>query len=75
MPSRKPMTATTPMPEAYLGDGVYASFDGYHIWLKTQEGDSIAIEDGVCEMLYRYTRGIDRHFNVCRYAPKQEQSQ
>jgi len=25
----------------YLGDGVYAEFDGYHIVLTTENGDSI----------------------------------
>lgn len=35
----------------YLGDAVYASFDGYHIWLKTSNGyqttNAIALEPGV----------------------------
>jgi len=44
-----------PQPE-YLGDGVYASFDGYSytIWLKTQEGNEIALEPQVFEALMRY---------------------
>ena len=37
--------------EMYLGDAVYASFDGYHIWLKTSNGiettNEIALEPGV----------------------------
>ena len=30
------MTDDQKQPDAYLGDGVYASFDGYQIWLKTE---------------------------------------
>jgi hypothetical protein len=40
----------------YLGDGVYAGWDGYQIWLWTLEGDSIAIEAPVMTMLARYAR-------------------
>lgn len=48
-----------PSPE-YLGDGVYASFDGYHIWLTTgshEERDAtnrIALEPSVYAALVRY---------------------
>lgn len=42
----------------YLGDGVYASFDGYHLWLQTNNGygstNSIALEPPVLEALDRY---------------------
>lgn len=42
----------------YLGDGVYASFDGYHIWLKTGSHDNpdnkIALEPSVYAALMRY---------------------
>jgi hypothetical protein len=44
----------------YLGDGVYASFDGYYIWLRTgaHEGphvtNKIALEPSVYEALVRY---------------------
>jgi hypothetical protein len=38
----------SPKPERnepeYMGDGVYASFDGYQIWLRTQEGMRIALD-------------------------------
>lgn len=40
--------------DEYLGDGVYASFDGYQIWLKTQEGNAIALEGPVLAALDRY---------------------
>ena len=38
----------------YLGDGVYASFDGFHIWLYTQEGNKIALEPVVYNALTTY---------------------
>lgn len=35
----------------YLGDGLYAKFDGYHIWLTANEDrerpDTVALEPGV----------------------------
>ena len=48
----------------YLGDGVYASFDGYHIWLRTgaHEGEhvtnTIALEPGVFVALVRYRNRV-----------------
>jgi hypothetical protein len=41
----------------YLGDGVYASFDGFHIWLRTGSHTSepaIALEPAVFDALVRY---------------------
>lgn len=40
--------------QEYLGDGVYASFDGYQIWLKTLEGHRIALEPSVFDNLVNY---------------------
>jgi hypothetical protein len=43
-------------PEEYLGDAVYASFDGYHIWLRTGDGNDnrVALEPPVLEAFVRY---------------------
>ena len=42
----------------YLGDAVYADFDGYHIVLTTEDGvyvtNVIALEPSVMEALKRY---------------------
>lgn len=38
----------------YIGDGVYASFDGYQIWLRTQEGSAIALDGETFSALLRY---------------------
>lgn len=48
------------MPPEYLGDAVYASFDGYHIWLKTGDGNDqqIALEPGVYAALRQYAKRI-----------------
>jgi hypothetical protein len=42
----------------YIGDGVYCSFDGYHIWLWTSNGlsdsERIALEPNVLDNLNHY---------------------
>lgn len=51
------------MIEKYLGDGVYASFDGYQIWLRAPRpgGDhTIALEPDVFEALLQYQRNSTR---------------
>lgn len=46
--------------KVYLGDSVYASFDGYHIWLTTENGypddprNKIALEPSVLGALISY---------------------
>jgi hypothetical protein len=45
-------------PQEYLGDGVYASFDGYQVWLATQEGHRIALEPPVLHALDRYRQRV-----------------
>lgn len=45
----------------YLGDGVYASFDGQHIWLRTGSHTSkplVALEHEVVEALIEYRRDV-----------------
>ncbi len=32
------MTRSGSYPKAYLGDQVYAQYDGYHIWIYTSDG-------------------------------------
>lgn len=49
------------MPEEYLGDGVYATFDGYHIVLDLRGQDSttrIAIEPSVLVNLVNFNKRI-----------------
>lgn len=47
----------------YIGDGVYASFDGFQVWLKTSNGlettNVIAIEPGVRSKLLDYFKWLD----------------
>lgn len=40
----------------YLGDGVYASFDGYQIWLAVNhhENNVVALDPGVFAQLCKY---------------------
>ena len=48
------------MNEQYLGDGVYASFDGYHIWLAANhhENKVIALEPAVFQQLVQYEKEL-----------------
>ena len=50
----------TDHPETYLGDGVYASHDGYQVWLRTRREDGfdhrIALEPPVAAALMSYIR-------------------
>ena len=52
------------IPKSYLGDSVYAEFDGYHIMLTTNNGygasNTIAIEPQVYSALKRYAERIWR---------------
>jgi hypothetical protein len=40
--------------ETYLGDGVYASFDGYQVWLRVDDGSRIALEPEVMANLNEF---------------------
>ena len=44
----------------YLGDGVYASFDGYQIWLAVNDHRNkvVALEPDVLMMLERYKHKV-----------------
>ena len=46
--------------DRYIGDGVYASFDGYHIILdlRKQDASRIALEPEVIDQLLRYRGDI-----------------
>jgi hypothetical protein len=45
----------------YLGDGVYASFDGYQIWLAANhhENKVVALEPAVFDRLMQYAKMLD----------------
>ena len=46
--------------ETYLGDGVYASFDGYQIWLAVNHHENrvVALEPSVLDRLYKYVETL-----------------
>lgn len=49
--------------DEYLGDGVYASFDGYQIWLDTRAQETvnrIALEPAVFDALLRYRENLNK---------------
>jgi hypothetical protein len=50
-------------PPRYLGDGVYVSFDGWYVWLKTERDDgehSIALELPVFKHLLEFCESVWR---------------
>jgi hypothetical protein len=46
----------------HLGDGAYAHFDGYQIWLTTQTGDKVALDPSVFGALLGYRSRLKREF-------------
>jgi len=46
--------------QMYLGDGVYASYDGYQIWLAANHHDNkvVALEPHVMNMLIAYAHSL-----------------
>jgi len=51
--------------EVYLGDAVYASFDGWQIWLRTGDGGNqrIALEPAVFAALVEYRKRLYEEIN------------
>ena len=51
--------------DRYLGDGVYATYDGYHVILDLRAQDAttrIALEPQVMDSLNRYVADLAVHF-------------
>ena len=50
------------MKERYLGDGVYASFDGFHVWLATNQWDNkvVALDPDVWKALCDYVAELEK---------------
>ena len=49
------------MEDRYLGDGVYASFDGYHIWLDLRGQDNytkIALDSYALKGFIEYAKAV-----------------
>jgi len=59
----------------YLGDAVEASFDGYHIWLTTLDGNNqrIALEPPVFAALVQYEARLRAFYAARAAAPLQQQ--
>jgi hypothetical protein len=53
--------------KTYLGDGVYACYDGFHIVLTTEDGrqitNSICLEPNVYESLVLYVATLKETYN------------
>jgi hypothetical protein len=55
--------------ERYLGDGVYAHYDGFQIWLTTLEGHQIALEAQVFAALGTYVVDLNLHLKAVGEPP------
>lgn len=53
-------------PAEHLGDGVYVSFDGYHLNIAVNDhrNHAVAIEPQVLANLIRYARGINAAYSA-----------
>ena len=63
------------MDDKYLGDGVYASFNGYHIVLDLRGQDNttrIALEPSVLDSLFEYRKAAWAAANVTTPPAKEE---
>jgi hypothetical protein len=57
----------------YLGDGVYASFDGFHIWLGLHAGEQlIALEPAVMAALSDFNLNIRQSLQKVNKQPAEE---
>ena len=67
------MTGEKPTFDRYLGDGVYASFDGYQIWLAANhhENKVIALEPSVFAALVEYERELTMRIAELRKRDKE----
>lgn len=53
-------------PRHYIGDGVYASFDGYQLWLKTG-GSEVALEPAVFRSMLLYIESLGKRVAAHMY--------
>jgi hypothetical protein len=56
--------------DEYLGDGVYASYDGYHVWLdlRAQDSSRIALDPAVLAAFDEYRRKIQSRLRKTKSA-------
>jgi hypothetical protein len=57
--------------ETYIGDGVYASFDGYQFWLRTERDGVdhlVALEPGVLDAFNAFVADVEYKIEVLRKA-------
>ena len=57
---------TSPPHEKYIGDAVYAAFDGFSIWLRTGDANNqrICLEPAVFRGLVEFAKGIDKKYGA-----------
>ena len=57
------------MEDVYLGDGVYASFDGFQIWLATGDDSNkvVALEPEALKALNGYAKSINEKYRTTHF--------
>lgn len=49
--------------ETYLGDGLYASFDGWQFWLRGEGDHTVALEPGVLHAFQRFVKETQDNYD------------
>jgi len=64
------------LPKEYLGDGLYANFDGFQIELTAENGlnitDTVALEPSVYKRLREYAKAINKEYNLAYFEENDE---
>ncbi len=63
-------TAKPNIEPAHIGDGVYASFDGYHLRLAVNHhtNHAVSLEPKIMRALVAYARQVDETYGVGHFA-------
>lgn len=59
--------ARQPIAPSYLGDGVYAAFDGFHIVLRVghhEAPQAVALDPDTIRALADYAKAVNAHYGV-----------
>ena len=66
---------THKFPKKYLGDGVYASFDGWHVWLHVgdhKNNPCVGLDPEVLANLFKYDKDVRVPISELKEEPESE---
>jgi hypothetical protein len=60
------MSEIAPPTQRYVGDGVYAGFDGYHLTIAVNDhrNHAVSLEPAVLKALIEYALNVNQHYGV-----------